>query len=75
MRLSGGDNLNKNLLLGKIYEAGLTCQKVSKMIGVSKNAFSHKINGRSYFDTEEIDRLCDVLHIDDNEDKVKIFLT
>lgn len=67
--------MNKNLLLGKIAASGLTCKQVATLIGVSKNTFSAKINGKTYFDTEQIDRLCDVLHIDDDEEKVKIFLS
>lgn len=66
--------LNRNLLRGAIARAGMTQEKLAFAIGVSQNTLSAKILGRSSFDTDEIDRICDALSIVDNEEKANIFL-
>lgn len=67
--------LDKNLLRGAIAAAGLTQKQLANSIGISANTFSLKINGIRYFDTLEIDKICDVLGISDCGEKVKIFLS
>lgn len=70
----GEDLVDKNLLRGAIARAGMTQEKLASAIGISQNTLSAKILGRSFFDTEEIDRICDVLSIVDNNEKANIFL-
>ena len=67
--------LNKNLFRSAIARAGMTQDSLAAAIGISGNTLSAKILGRSYFDTEEIDKICDVLSIVDNDEKVNIFLS
>lgn len=67
--------MKKNLLIAKIKENDMTQQSVAAAIGISENTFSSRINGRTSFDTAEVRALCDVLHIDDDNEKVRIFLT
>lgn len=66
--------IDKNLLRGAIARAGMTQEKLASAIGISQNTLSAKILGRSYFDTDEIDKICDVLSIVDNCEKADIFL-
>lgn len=66
--------LDRNLLKAAIARAGMTQEKLAEAIGITGNTLSAKILGRSYFDTEEIDKICDVLSIVDNNEKADIFL-
>ena len=64
----------KNKLAGAIASKGLTQKKLAEMIGVSKNTISAKMNNKSSFDTDEIERICRVLGIKDVMEKANIFL-
>lgn len=66
--------VDKNKLAGAIASKGLTQKKLAEMIGVSKNTISAKINNKSSFDTDEIERICRVLGIKDVIEKANIFL-
>lgn len=66
--------LDRNLFKSAIVRAGMTQESLAAAIGISSNTLTAKILGRSYFDTEEIDKICDVLSIVDNDEKVNIFL-
>lgn len=66
--------LDKNLLRGAIARAGMTQERLAEAIGISSNTLSAKLLGKSFFDTEEIDRICEVLSIVDDNEKVAIFL-
>jgi transcriptional regulator with XRE-family HTH domain len=55
-------------------EAGYTQRKLAKEMHMSKNTLNAKINGRSYFDTKQIDEICDILKITHDNDKILIFL-
>ena len=64
----------KNLLLGKIVSAGYTREAFSKVIGVSKNTLTSRLNGHSPFKLPEIMTICKALEINDAE-KIEIFLS
>lgn len=66
--------LCKNLLKAAIVKAGMTQEKLAENIGISSNTLSSRINGASCFNTDEIDKICDVLRIESNYDKAAIFL-
>lgn len=66
--------VDKNKLAGAIASKGLTQKKLAEMIGVSKNTISAKINNKSSFNTDEIERICRVLGIKDVIEKANIFL-
>lgn len=66
--------LNKNEFLGEMARAGLTQRELALRIGMSKNTLNSRINGKSFFDTKEIDKICTILHIEDGRQKSKIFL-
>lgn len=67
--------VNKNLFLGKMVSRGYTQISLSHAVGTSKNTMNAKINNRRPFDSDEILRICEVLGIRDDREKVKIFLT
>jgi len=67
--------MDKYLLRGAIARKGFTQELLASRLQMSQNTLSAKILGRSYFNTEEIDRICDLLEITDNEEKALIFLS
>lgn len=66
--------MNIAKLKGKIVENGLSQHACAKAIGMSKNTFNSRVNGKSQFNLDEISRLCSLLNINDVEEKVNIFL-
>ena len=66
--------LNRNLLKMAIFRAGMTQEKLAECIGISSNTLSSRINGLSCFNTDEIDKICVALDIEDNNEKAAIFL-
>ena len=66
--------LNKNLFKSVIVKKGYTQDTLAEALGMSANTLSSRITGKSCFDTDEIDQLCDLLDITDNNDKADIFL-
>lgn len=66
--------LNKNLLKAAIVKAGTTQEKLAENIGISPNTLSSRMTGASCFDTDEIDKICEVLNIVNNSEKADIFL-
>lgn len=67
--------LNKNLLKAAIVRAGYTQTQLADMIGISLNTLSNKMMGITYFNTDQIDKICEALSITDNLEKANIFLT
>ena len=66
--------MKTNMLKGKIIAAGYTQRTLAPLLNMSENTLSKKVNGQTAFDTDEVMHLCDLLHIDDNEEKAYIFL-
>lgn len=58
---------NTNLLRGRIVEKGYTQGNIAKIIGMSYQSFSRKINNKSHFTVTEITKLCNVLDITDKD--------
>ena len=71
----GEKMLNRNLLKAAIARAGYTQGRLAKEIRMSENALSLKMSGKSWFDTKQIDDICRVLNITENEEKAEIFLS
>lgn len=67
--------MNANLLKGKIVAAGLTQYELADKLGISHNTMSSRMSGRSSFTLEEVQRICELLPITDNSEKVDIFLS
>ena len=54
-------------LLGRIKECGLTQEQLAKAIDKDKSTVNAKLNGKSVFTVKEIDDICKVLDISNNE--------
>lgn len=66
--------MSVNKLKGKIAEAGFTQRSLAKALGMSKNTLNSKVNGKTPFNTLEIQKICALLHIQENAEKADIFL-
>ncbi len=66
--------VDKVLLTVAMISQGYTQKRLAEEIGISKNSFNDKINGKREFDVGEAERICIALKIDDCKEKVKIFL-
>lgn len=65
--------MNFQLLNAKIVSLGITKTALAKKLGLSKNGLYLKLNGTNDFTRGEVEILCDVLQIDDLEEKEAIF--
>lgn len=66
--------LDKNLFKSVVVRKGYTQDTLAAAIEMSANTMSSRVNGKSCFDTDEIDKICDILDITNNEEKAAIFL-
>lgn len=64
--------MNANLLRAKFKECGKTQAEVAELIGMSTNSLSRKLSGKRDFRLSEVDRLCQILDI---QNPAPIFLT
>ena len=56
-------------------EKGITQRKLASLLDCSLNTITRKLNGRSCFNTDEVQKLCVILDINDNDTKANIFLS
>lgn len=66
--------INTRKLKSAIVEAGYTQETLSKKMNMSANSLSSKINGRSKFNIDEATQICKLLNINNDSQKVSIFL-
>lgn len=66
--------LNKVTFLGIITKNGYTQRTFASIIGMHKNTFNAKINGRGSFTLEQVNLICRVLGVTDPLEKCAIFL-
>ena len=67
--------MNANLLKSEIVKNGLTQGDIAKALGMSKNTFTSRMQGKSDFGLEEANKICEILHIDDGKLKLAIFFS
>ena len=60
-------------LKGKIAEAGYSQRSLATELGISKNTLNSEVNGKTPFNTVEIERICEKLNIHDATEKALIF--
>lgn len=65
---------NYSKLLGRIKERGYTQEKLASEIERDKSTLNAKLNGKNAFTTKEIDDICRVLDIP-NDEIVEYFFT
>ena len=58
---------NYGKLLGRIKECGFTQESLAKAIGKNKSTVSAKLKGQFSFTAKEIDDICRVLNISNDE--------
>ena len=58
---------NYSKLLGRIRECGLTQEQLAKAIGKNKSTISAKVNNQFSFTQDEMNDICKVLDIPNNE--------
>lgn len=58
---------NHSKLLGRMREYGFTQETLAKEIGINESTLNSKLNGRAYFSTKEIDKICKILNISNDE--------
>lgn len=63
---------NTDLLKQKIQEAGLKQSWLAEKLSISESSLSSKINGRRYFNQVEMNKIRDLLKLN-NSDSEKIF--
>lgn len=54
---------NHSKLLGRMREYGFTQESLAKAIGINESTLNGKLNGKGFFTTKEIDRICELLDI------------
>ena len=64
-----------NVLRSKMALKELNQNSLAKLLGVSRNTMSSRMSGHSSFTLDEVDRLCEILEIREDEEKQYIFLT
>lgn len=58
---------NYSKLRGRMCEMGITQAVLAKEIGINESTLSAKLNGKAYFSTVEIDKICQILNIENGE--------
>ena len=64
---------NHSKLLGKMREYGYTQGLLAKAIGINESTLNTKLTGKAYFTTKEIDKICELLNISNDEIGVHFF--
>lgn len=67
--MKGGTNVkfNHSKLLGRMREFGFTQESLAKSIGINESTLNAKLNGKAFFSTKEIDKICELLNIPNEE--------
>ena len=58
---------NHSKLLGRMREFGITQQILAQKIGINESTLNSKLNGKGYFSTIIIDKICVLLDIPNEE--------
>ena len=66
---------NVDLLQQKVAESGLKNSFIAERLGISRAAWYKKLKGQYPFTAEQIQALCNVLHITSLREKEEIFFS
>lgn len=61
------------LLMEYIKNSGLKLIYIAECLGLSRFGLAKKINNETEFKASEIEKMCEILHIDSMEERKKIF--
>lgn len=64
---------NTAMLKKIIQESGYKLSFIANYLGLSSYGFSRKLNNQSEFTISEVDKLCELLHIESLEKRFAIF--
>lgn len=64
---------NTELLAKKVKENGLRTAFIAERLGISKAGWYRKLKGKSPFTAEQIQIMCEILHITSLREKEDIF--
>lgn len=68
------NKLRSRMVLMGYTQKSLVAEMIERGIKTTENTFSSKMNGRSQFDCDDADVICDILKVDDPAEKADIFL-
>jgi predicted transcriptional regulator len=66
--------LNKRKLLAKMVVNGESQNTLAEKLGCSRTSMSRYLNQKGTFDLLQVERICEILGIKDNNEKCEIFL-
>lgn len=66
--------LDKNLFKSVVVRKGYTQETLAAALEMSPNTMSSRVNGKSCFNIDEVDKICEILEITNNDEKAAIFL-
>ena len=64
---------NTELLAKRVKESGLRTAFIAEKLGISKAGWYRKLKGKSPFTAEQIQIMCEILHITSLREKEEIF--
>lgn len=64
---------NYSKLLGRMREYGFTQERLAKSLGINDGTLSAKLNSKTSFTAVEIDKICELLEIPNEEIGVYFF--
>lgn len=68
------NRLRSRMVLMGYTQKSLVAEMNERGVKTSENTFSSKMNGKSQFDCDDADVICEILEVDDPADKAEIFL-
>lgn len=68
------NKLKSQMVLKGYTQKSLVAEMNKRGVKTTENTLSSKINGRSQFDCEDADVICDILEVNDSAKKAEIFL-
>lgn len=68
------NRLRSRMVLMGYTQKSLVAEMNARGVKTSENTFSSKMNGKSQFDCDDADVICDILEVEEPADKAEIFL-
>ena len=64
---------NTDLLMEYVRKSGLKVGFIAERLGLSRFGLAKKMRNESEFKASEIEKMCEILHIDSMQDRGRIF--
>lgn len=69
------NRLRSRMVLMGYTQKSLVAEMNARGVKTSENTFSSKMNGKSQFDCDDADIICEILEVNEPAEKADIFLT